>query len=276
MNNLKHIWIALAAAPALTAGMAHADPSALFSGDQARYFAGNGGGTEAVAVIGAQVRPEDFAALAGLVGDITGIDCSQVTCFVGVDRNMGNSLFPTSTDPAEMQKAAVAIAAIKVAAPDAPVYFVDTLGKDQTNFQAAVTHLDVVSAKGFTSTYGIAPNLQTSITSYLDNHTDIVPACPAGFLATSRAVQAGGTEISAGTDIAWDGSPANDVASHAKGLVLPWGTEDHLEWAAGEILGALNQPGGMVDRNTLLSMSSSLFTPVSGGNYTLGVFKAQP
>lgn len=270
MNNLK--YLVLTGALVLCANVAKANTA---SDDVARYFNNNGtgGGAEVATIVGANVAPGDLNTMEGLVQQIAGSSCTRASgCYVILDASVDPNATPTlpsSTVTADMRQAAQAIALQHRISPDAPIFFVDLSAKDATTFTGAVTKLDNVSTRAFLPLFSVALSSQTSINAYLDQHNEILPIAPAGFLA--RGVPVGGTEIVSGTDTLWTGHDSNSILGHAKNVTKPWGAEDDLGWAAAEIAAALNTPSGMQTPAAF----SGVFQSVSGSS-SVGVFKSQP
>lgn len=283
MRNIKEMWLAGAGAALLSMGACALGPppdgtaavGQAVTGDFAdmasRYgWSLTGNASYESVVIGLKVAESDFDTLRQMVEDETGLDASGI---VIKDRNNATSNYPGTTDQAELEKLAEAISGIMVANQDAPIRVLDCTAADSTNFNAAYQHIPGDGV--VTATYTIASNLQGTVSTFLSNHTGIVPVVPQGFLASSLAVQVGFTQDSGGSDVKWTSNDGGDIMALGHAIPFPWATggKDSLFFGAGAIAGRLNnQSGAPATRAVLLAADGSHFQAITGSASTLGVF----
>lgn len=273
MNRVLFSKALVLGATVALAGTAHAAPGD-FANTVSRYnFTGLTGNTSNLLGV-LVIKVQDFATFEQELKNFTGIDCSQSNgCYYVVDRNGGTSLLPSSDDAAERHKAVAAVAGVLVASPGAPIVLIDGTAADATNMNASVAQLATQGAVAFTGTYTIPAAQQGTVSTFLSNNPSIVPAMPKGALTSSKVVQVGQTQDASGLDSKWTTGDGGDIMAIGHNIPFPWATVDSPEYAAGTVLGRLNnQAGAPATRSVLLGAAGTHFAAISGSAATLGVF----
>lgn len=236
---------------------------------------------------------DKFAVLVGKITDLTTLDsdltatlgfsCTHLNgCYVARARNGAATGLPTGTnDPQAMDDAVSALAAIKLAAPDAQLALLIGTAKDGTNLGIQVaTGLSAVSADVAVFTYGIPSNdtNQSTISTFFTGSA-IVPVAAVGMITYTGVIPVGGTTYTGGgADTVWGSSPGNGlVMSRMSQIPRTKGgsavTLDSVPWGVAAVAGRLDNetdgfgPATKADLQAAISGHfSTHFTAVSGGS----------